>query len=101
MTDVLNAGWQLKELKIELAEWGEFKGKYIGKIKFESGNTDAFMFTLSPDEMKDYLAIISAKVGKSASELGDKITSSLKALGFDERPIIHLTEKGEDSLPFD
>ena len=41
--------WQLKELKIELAAWGEFKGKYIGKVTFETGNSDCFMFTLSPD----------------------------------------------------
>ncbi len=85
--------WQLKKLEVELAQWGEFKGKYIGKISFENGNSDAFMFSLSPAEIVDYLAIISDKVGKSASELGGKITESLKSLGFDEKPIIHLTEK--------
>lgn len=82
--------WQLKELKIELAAWGEFKGKYIGKVTFESGNMDCFMFTLSPTEMTDYLAIISKKVGSSAFELGSKITESMKSLGFDEKPILEI-----------
>ena len=46
--------WNLKELKIELAQWGEFKGKYIGKVTFENGSSDCFMFTLSPEEIAEY-----------------------------------------------
>lgn len=84
--------WELKKLEIELAAWGEFKGKYIGKITFENGSTDAFMFTLSPSEILEYLSIISKKVGSSAYELGGKIVESMKSLGFDENPIIQISE---------
>lgn len=85
--------WQLKELRIDLQTWGEFAGKYVGKITFENGNKDAFTFTLSPTEMLDYLAIISKKVSGSAFELGGKITESMKQLGFDDKPNLQITAK--------
>jgi len=45
--------------------------------------------------MTDYLQIVSKKVSSSAFELGSKITESMKSLGFDENPIIQITEHAE------
>lgn len=82
--------WELTELKIELAKWGEFAGKYVGKITFQTKQSDCFMFTLSPGEMTEYLAIVSKKVSLSANELGQKVFESMKSLGFDESPILKI-----------
>lgn len=72
--------WQLKELRIELQEWGNFKGSYVGKVTFANGNKDAFTFTLSPEESRKYLEVVADKVGSSAVELGQKVMESLKLL---------------------
>ena len=65
-----NQEWYLKDLKIELSQWGEFKGKYIGKITFENKSSDCFMFTLSPEEIAEYMKIISRKVVLTACTCG-------------------------------
>lgn len=72
--------WELKSLNIEYQVWGEYKGKYVGKVKFENGNQDAFMFTLSTEETMDYLNIVSNRVGLSAQQLGEKIAGSMKTI---------------------
>lgn len=87
--------WQLKKLEIEFREYGEFKGKYTGVVKFMSGDQDAFTFSLSPEETQGYLDIISNKVGLSASELGQKIVESLKWLPAGSQPVIQLSATAE------
>lgn len=72
--------FELKSLNIEFQIWGEYKGKYVGKVKFENGNQDAFMFTLSTEETMEYINIISKKVGASAKQLGENIASSMETI---------------------
>ena len=72
--------WQLKSINIELATWGDYKGKYVGKIKFENDEQEAFMFNLSPEDCAKYMELISGKLINSASHLGDKLLASLNLL---------------------
>ena len=51
--------WYLKSLNIELMQYGEYKGKFVGKIKFENGDQEAFMFTLTAEQSNEYLKLIS------------------------------------------
>lgn len=76
----MQSNFELKSLSIEYQIWGEYKGKYVGKVKFENGNQDAFMFTLSTEETMEYINIISKKVGASAQQLGETIASSMQAI---------------------
>ena len=72
--------WNLESLTIEKKKWGEYAGKYVGQIKFTSGEKDAFMFNLNPEQCQKYLQLIAGEVGSSASELGSKIANSMKEL---------------------
>ena len=69
--------WQLKSLSIEYMSWGELKGKYVGKINFQNNNSDAFTFTLTPEECAQYLSLISKKVATHASQLGQQVNESM------------------------
>lgn len=75
-----DAGWQLTELSIRLEQWGDFKGKLLGKISFANRQNDAFTFTLSPEEAQEYISLVSKKLVSSASYLGDKLLHSLSLL---------------------
>ena len=72
--------WNLQSLTIEKQTWGEFAGKYVGQIKFTSGQRDAFMFNLTPEQSHKYLQLIAQEVAGNASELGEKIAHSMKEL---------------------
>lgn len=91
-----NDTWKLQTLTIEFMGYGEFRGKYVGKIKFDNGNNDAFTFTLSVDECMQYLSLIQKKVGQHASELGDKITESLKEIYLTHQPVIQIAANVEE-----
>lgn len=80
MTEIITPNWKLKSLKINFQEYGEFKGKYVGKIEFENDSSEAFMFNLSPEDTAAYMNLISDKLVKSASHLGDKLLTSLNLL---------------------
>ena len=67
---------RLKKIEIELQNWGENKGKYLGKITFEDGTSDQFTFCLSPDVCVRYLNPIATEVVNSAKELGEKLAQS-------------------------
>lgn len=82
--------WNLKSLKIEYQVWGEFKGQYIGKVEFASGDTNAFSFSLSQEETANYLEIISKTVCKTAAALGDKIVESMKFLPTPDKPLLEI-----------
>ena len=73
--------WQLKSPSLELMTYGDYKGKYVGKIKFENDENEAFVFNLSPAESNQFLELISEKVCLTASSLGEKIVESVKAIG--------------------
>jgi hypothetical protein len=60
---------RLKRIDIELQNWGEHKGKYVGKITFENGDTDSFVFGMTPDMCARYLKPIANEVVNSAKEL--------------------------------
>ena len=82
--------WELKSLKIEFMDWGEYKGKYAGKVEFANGGRDAFTFSLSADQCAEYLSLIAKTVGANASQLGTQITESLEYLKLTNNPIIQI-----------
>jgi hypothetical protein len=84
--------WQLKSLTIEFMSWGELKGKYVGKINFQNGNSDAFTFTLTPEECAQYLSLISKKVSQHASQLGEQLNESMKVLLPLQQPTLKISE---------
>lgn len=67
---------RLKKIEIELQNWGEHKGKYMGKITFEDGSNDSFTFGMSPEVCVRYLNPIATEVINSANELGKKLAES-------------------------
>lgn len=88
--------WQLKSLSIELMGYGDYKGKFVGKIKFENGENEAFVFNLDPVEINKFLELISEKVCLTASSLGEKITQSIKAIGNPDLKTIELKTGSAD-----
>lgn len=76
--EILNSEeWRLKSLAIEFQEWGEHKGKYLGKVMFANGQKDAFTFSLTEDQSHEYLALVQQAVVRSANRLGDKVANSM------------------------
>lgn len=88
--------WELRNLTIELAQWGEFKGKYTGKIQFANGSTDAFTFALNEQQCAEYLALIAKTVGTSASVLSGQVMESLKFIEL-PKPVIEIQSHVEEN----
>lgn len=91
MTQVLDAGWKLNSLHINFQTYGDYKGKYVGKVEFNNRENEAFMFNLSPDETTKYIDLVSEKLVHSASHLGDKLIASLNLLPAPQT--IHIDEQ--------
>lgn len=72
--------WKLETLKIELQKWGEFEGKHTGIVTFIGDKKDAFTFSLSPEETKEFLDLIAKKMVSTASHLGEKLLNSFNLL---------------------
>lgn len=99
MTEILNAGWKLQRLDIEFQEYGDYKGKYVGKIKFASRENEAFMFNLTPEDTQRYIELVSDKLVNSASHLGDKLLASLSLLPAPKTIQIEAAEPQPDVQP--
>lgn len=80
MTQILDAGWKLESLRIEFQTYGDYKGKYCGKVRFNNREDEAFMFNLTPDDTEKYLQLINEKLVATASHLGDRLLASLNLL---------------------
>lgn len=76
--DILNdSQWRLKSINITFQEWGEYKGKYLGKIQFGNGQQEAFSFNIAEDKALQFLALIKDSVVDSAAQLGNRVLQSL------------------------
>jgi len=80
-------GFRLKSLDIRFQEYGEYKGKYTGRISFENAENEAFMFNLTPEETGKYLDLIAEKMVGSASHLAEKLLQSMNLLPPSEKVI--------------
>ena len=69
--------WKLKGLELELQGYGDDKGKYTGKVKFQNGEYESFEFKIRPDMAEAYINLIAADVVKSAENLGERLIVSL------------------------
>lgn len=58
---------KLKSLEIELQSYGEFKGRYLGKIKFEDEAVGAVSMVLDPAMANALLVTCSANIVAVAS----------------------------------
>lgn len=80
MTFINNNEWRLKSVNIEFQEWGEYKGKYTGKIVFANNEREAFSFNISEEKAHQFLALIRDNVVDSATKLGERLLQSLGEL---------------------
>lgn len=85
--------WQLKSLRINLMDYGEYKGKHTGEIAFSNGDKEAFTCSLTPNECAEYLSIVQKKVGDTATQLGNKIAESFKEMMLPATPILEIGNK--------
>lgn len=75
---ILNdAQWRLKSINIAYQEWGDYKGKYVGKIEFANRTNEAFSFNITDEKALQFLALIRDNVVDSASKLGERLLESL------------------------
>lgn len=76
--EILNDSlWRLKSINISFQEWGEYKGKYIGKIEFANRTSEAFSFNITDEKAIQFLSLIRDNVVDSASKLGERLMQSL------------------------
>lgn len=81
MTTIDNQdGWRLENLDIRFNNWGDYKDKYTGTIKFQNKQNEAFVFNLSPEEITQYVALIKDKVTNAGARLGERLIQSLNVL---------------------
>ena len=69
--------WKLDKLEIEFKSWGDDKGKYAGRIRFENGEYENFTFKIRPDMAQPYIDLIAEDIVKAASNLGERLVVSL------------------------
>ena len=80
MNQTMNAEWKLKDLSIRYQEYGDYKGKYIGKIEFSNKESEAFTFNVTPERAEQFLNLIKDQLVSSANSLGEKLLQSLDLL---------------------
>lgn len=95
----MDNNWALNSLTISLQKYGEFQGKYVGKIEFQNKTNEAFMFNLSPEKTAKYIQLVSEELVSSASALGQDLMVSLNLLpdAFTKSPTFQIQAK---DLPF-
>lgn len=69
--------WRLDKLELEFQSYGEYKGKYIGRIRFQNGEWESFDFKIRPEMAQPYINLISADIVKCAESLGSRLIDSL------------------------
>ncbi len=79
MTDPKDS-WKLDTLRLHYQDYGENKGKYIGKIKFSNGEEESFEFKITPEMAQRYFKLINKEIVKSAESLSSKLMKSLETI---------------------
>lgn len=97
--EIKNQQWKLKDLRIEFQEYGDYKGKYVGKIKFDNDESEAFMFNLRPEMCQQYLALIKDELANAASNLATKVMQTLNLLPAPSAPNSLGTEIPHEEVP--
>lgn len=69
--------WRLQKIELEFQTYGEHKGKYVGKIKFQNGEFESFDFKIRPEMAQPYINLMSADIVKCAESLGSRLIDSL------------------------
>lgn len=69
--------WVLDKIEIEFQNYGEHKGKYAGRIRFQNGEFESFTFKIRPDMAQPYINIISEDIVRCAESLGSRLVESL------------------------
>ena len=69
--------WRLRKIELEFQNWGENKGKYVGKISFENGEFESFNFKIQPEMAQPYIDIMAKDIVKCAESLGSRLVESL------------------------
>lgn len=77
----------LKELKIELIEWGQNKGQYKGEISFVSKQGEVTTY-LDPEQIQKLLPVVADAVVSSAKEVANILTSQV----LDQEKILKVLE---------
>lgn len=69
--------WRLKQISIELQKYGEFKGKYLGKITFDNEDSESFTFNIQNDMAERYLKVMANDLVAAASQLSTDLLDTL------------------------
>lgn len=69
--------WKLQSIEIEFQNYGEHKGKYVGKIKFQNGEYESFQFKLYPGMTDKFISLIAEDVVKCSNNLAGRLIESL------------------------
>ena len=80
MENLNEPGWKMKSLSIYFNEYGDYSGKYTGKVQFENRQNEAFVFNLSPQRCEEYLRLIKDELVGAASSLSERLLQSLNML---------------------
>jgi hypothetical protein len=68
--------WRLQKIQLEFENYGENKGKYVGRITFQNGEFESFNFKIKPEMAKPYIDIISKDIVICAEALGSRLVES-------------------------
>ena len=69
--------WRLEKIEIEFETFGQHKGKYVGKIRFQNGDYESFQFKILPDMAQPYIDLMGKDIVRVASDLGERLLVSL------------------------
>jgi hypothetical protein len=69
--------WRLQKIELEFQTYGEHKGKYVGKIRFQNGDFESFDFKIRPEMAQPYIDLMSSDIVKCAESLGSRLIESL------------------------
>ena len=69
--------WKLDKIELEFQTYGEHKGEYTGRVRFQNGDYESFSFKIRPDMAGPYVDLIAKDVVKGADSLARRLCESL------------------------
>lgn len=65
---------RLKKLQIEMQQWGELQGKYLGEVVFEGGNGQ-IQLTMLPEICEKIFEVVQSQLIESSKALASNMTN--------------------------
>jgi hypothetical protein len=89
----MNTEWKMTEFKVEFETYGDYKNTYVGYVKFQNAEKEAFTFKLRDGMIQPFINLICGELALSANSLVERLQISL---GLKAAPVQQTTSPAQN-----